>query len=374
MLKRTLSGIMLTLLVMSMLPLVFPSNPTSKETAINWLIGEKDLTGARKFSFAETSESIASSAESIINPQPGQYANYSHNCYYENGTVIWSGWWSMSYTDFLAINLIDTTTTIVRPMEPNGTFWFAINLTDRWIPYGNLWWVNSWYVCWIETNITVGSVIKIWITDGTVTGSTISKVELNGQETSIDCWKVQFSEPMNPSMNYTVLFDKRSGILIEMASSYEPYMNLTLMSTNIPIEPSPFITATMDIHPRTLNLKSKGKWITAYIELPEGYNVSDINATTILLNDTTPIEPHPIAIGDYDNDSIPDLMVKFNRAQVIEYIKANVNMTKLFEERFMTITLTITGKLNDGTVFQGSDTIRITIHTGRGAGRHTLLK
>ncbi|MCK4435140.1 hypothetical protein KAU92_06580, partial [Candidatus Bathyarchaeota archaeon] len=34
------------------------------------------------------------------------------------------------------------------------------------------------------------------------------------------------------------------------------------------------ISATVDIEPNTLNLKSEGEWITCYIELPEGYNVS----------------------------------------------------------------------------------------------------
>jgi len=145
-----------------------------------------------------------------------------------------------------------------------------------------------------------------------------------------------------------------------------------LMNPWTPTPPTPpVVTATVDIHPQALNLRSRGKWITAYIELPEGYHVNDVNVSSIMLNGTIPVEPKPIAIGDYDNNSIPDLMVKFNRAQIIEYIKANVNMTQLFKERFMTITLTITGYLNDDTPFQGSDIIRIIMHMG-GAGRHNL--
>jgi len=100
----------------------------------------------------------------------------------------------------------------------------------------------------------------------------------------------------------------------------------------------PAITATVDIAPKSLNLKGKGRWITAHIELPEGYNVSDIDVSTIMLNDTIPAEPRPVAIGDYDNDSVPDLMVKFDRSAVISCILDNVNTTKLYLERFMTIT------------------------------------
>jgi len=114
------------------------------------------------------------------------------------------------------------------------------------------------------------------------------------------------------------------------------------------------IQATIDIDPDTLNLMSKGRWIAAYIELPEGYDVAGIDASTILLNDAIPAESRPIAIGDYDSDGIPDLVLKFDRAEVIEYI-LNSGIT----DKFMRVTLTITGKLNDGTPFQGSNTIRV---------------
>jgi len=121
----------------------------------------------------------------------------------------------------------------------------------------------------------------------------------------------------------------------------------------------PAITAKVNIEPKTLNLRSRGRWITGYIELPEGYNVTDINVSSIMLNNTIPAKPKPKAVEDYDNDSIPDLMVKFDRAEVISYILTNVNIEELIEERFMTITLTITGYLNDGTPFQGSTKTKI---------------
>jgi hypothetical protein len=128
----------------------------------------------------------------------------------------------------------------------------------------------------------------------------------------------------------------------------------------------PTLSATLDINPNTLNLRSRGRWITAYIELPEGYDVHNINVSTVMSNDTIPAQLNPIAIGDYDNDTVPDLMVKFSRAEVIAYILANVNMEELREERVMEVTLTITGRLNDGTLFQGSTTIKIILPMSRG--------
>jgi hypothetical protein len=110
---------------------------------------------------------------------------------------------------------------------------------------------------------------------------------------------------------------------------------------------------TIDFDPDALNLKSKGEWVTAYIEFPEGYDVGDINVSTILLNGSVPVDPSaPTAIGDYDNDGIPDLMVKFDRTQVAEYILSKGIMTG-------NVTLTITGQVNNGTPFQASDTIGI---------------
>jgi len=126
----------------------------------------------------------------------------------------------------------------------------------------------------------------------------------------------------------------------------------------------PKIAATIDIDPDTLNLRSKGRWITCYIEFPVGYYVGDINRTTILLNDTIPVDqfwidkPLQSVIGDYDNDSIPDLMVKFDRQAVIQLILENY----VFTDRFGNVTLTVTGKLYDGTPFQGSDIIRIILY------------
>ena len=135
------------------------------------------------------------------------------------------------------------------------------------------------------------------------------------------------------------------------------------------------VNATVDIVPNTLNLRAKPKYVNAFIELPEGYNVSEIDLSSILMNDTIAIDPSaPTLIGDYNNDGIPDLMVKFNGTEVIAYVLANVNMTQLSEERSMTITLTINGHLNGETLFKGCDTVRIILPGGKGAGKRTTTR
>jgi parallel beta-helix repeat protein len=114
------------------------------------------------------------------------------------------------------------------------------------------------------------------------------------------------------------------------------------------------IIAKIDAKPDTLNLKSEGKWITVYIELPKGCNVANINVSSILLNETISAQPKPVAIGDYDMDGVPDLMVKFDRAEVINYILSAAGKRTKFSQ----VTLTITGKLKNGTRFEGSDIIK----------------
>jgi len=91
--------------------------------------------------------------------------------------------------------------------------------------------------------------------------------------------------------------------------------------------PAPLtVSAIIDINPHTLNLKSKGKGITIRIELPKGCNVNDVDVSSILLNNTMSVKPRSVAIGDDDNDGISDLMVKFDRDDVISYILAHVNL------------------------------------------------
>lgn len=106
------------------------------------------------------------------------------------------------------------------------------------------------------------------------------------------------------------------------------------------------VPAIIDFEPATLNLKSGGKWITVYLELPEGPNVSEIDISTVRLNDEIPADLHPIDIGDHDKDGSSDLMVKFSRRDLASILSAGEN------------TLTITGEVN-GRIFEGSCTIKV---------------
>ncbi|MFH1037688.1 MAG: lamin tail domain-containing protein [PVC group bacterium] len=114
------------------------------------------------------------------------------------------------------------------------------------------------------------------------------------------------------------------------------------------------IISEINIDPDTLNLKSKGRWITCYIELPDYYTVDEIDIATVALTaisgdivDPSIYVEGPSGVGDYDGDGVPDLMVKFNRSQIQVLLEVS-------EE-----TLTVTGDLIDGTPFEGNDIIKI---------------
>ena len=119
----------------------------------------------------------------------------------------------------------------------------------------------------------------------------------------------------------------------------------------------PTVVATVDIDSDTLNIKSNGEWITCYIELPEGCDADDIDSSLIFMNETIPVDiSAPVEIGDYDEDGIPDLMVKFSRASVVEWLGLDdysEDPGKSFE-----VTFKISGRVKN-TLFEGYDTIRI---------------
>jgi len=97
------------------------------------------------------------------------------------------------------------------------------------------------------------------------------------------------------------------------------------------------VEATVIIKPECLNLTSNGLF-TAFITLPEGYDVANIDVTTVDCEGADAIK------GMTANDK---LVVKFER-QDLEGVPVGDD-----------VTFTVVGELSDGTPFVGSDTIRV---------------
>jgi probable HAF family extracellular repeat protein/predicted outer membrane repeat protein len=116
-------------------------------------------------------------------------------------------------------------------------------------------------------------------------------------------------------------------------------------------EYSPSIPAEARILPRMINLASKGKWITCYIWLPEDYNVTDIDPNSVFLE--SEIQAEPLYIDEQKQVAI----AKFSRSEVHAILYVGE------------VELTITGQLIDGTVFEGTDTIKIIDNSVKKNGR-----
>jgi len=105
------------------------------------------------------------------------------------------------------------------------------------------------------------------------------------------------------------------------------------------------IAAEIDIDPDTVNLASKGRWITCYISLGEGHNVADIDSCCVLLEER--IKAERITLDEAEQVAI----AKFSRAQVQDML-GELDVPGHVE-------VTVRGQLTDGTRFKGSDTIRV---------------
>jgi hypothetical protein len=111
------------------------------------------------------------------------------------------------------------------------------------------------------------------------------------------------------------------------------------------IKEVPPIEAEIKLTPDTLNLQSKGKWLTCYIWLAEDYNVADVNSDSVLLEDEIPAD------WIWFDEEQQVIMAKFSRTAVKELL------TDL--ETPAEVELLVSGELSDGTIFEGTDTIRV---------------
>jgi hypothetical protein len=162
-------------------------------------------------------------------------------------------------------------------------------------------------------------------------------------ETGIFSWTPGY----NQAGGYTITFTASDGQLSDSK-------NIQITVENV------ILQATVDIDPDTLNLKSKGQWITVYIELPQGYDPSQIDITTVKLNDIVGAVTDPkydfvsdpnCYLTDKNGDGIRERMVKFDRGAVQELFSKPGNYT-----------VTISGQLLGWPAqldFSGSDTIRV---------------
>jgi hypothetical protein len=124
----------------------------------------------------------------------------------------------------------------------------------------------------------------------------------------------------------------------------------------------PPVPAAIDIKPESLQKKSRGAPVIAFIQLPSGSDASDIQPDSVRLclgadpceDGAAPDGPAAAKpkVGDHDGDGIPDLKVTFDRAAVIALV-ADVTPSA-------TVSFTVSGIVDPpGRTFAGSDTVKL---------------
>lgn len=156
--------------------------------------------------------------------------------------------------------------------------------------------------------------------------------------------KMAVSDAHTNTSPYAAFFDYRIWVL--WSSDKSGNIDLWLTKT----EPGR-MSASVDIDPDTLNLKSNGQWITAYITLPNGSLVEEIDITSVELkyDDWT-------LLADWGDVQGGVLMVKFDRIALRDHL-GEIDFSE--GSKFYDISLTVSGELIDGTSFEGSDTVAV---------------
>ena len=219
------------------------------------------------------------------------------------------------------------------------------------IPYGPI----------VAANLSAGDKVYLNAYAPTINSTLIAFYA--GMKREVNCFLQEVNMTIPPNHRtfgeLAICWDRLSGILCEqkveyhyinIENGYETRMLLQAVITETNIWKKPNIAnVKVEFCPKTLNLKSKGKWIICIIKLPKNYAAKDVNASTLMLNGTI--------IGEVINKAKRThyLIVKFDR-------KATINLIlneKVCNSKFRKVSLTVTGKFKDGTLFSGTATIRI---------------
>jgi len=180
-------------------------------------------------------------------------------------------------------------------------------------------------------------------------------------------WVFDFAiDPLNPEIIYTAIDGTGVFISTDRGETWTP-MSLGLGNKAMyalvldPNDPSVLFVGTqmgaykwygdptVDIFPSVIHKKSKGEWVTGYIEIPVDYDPEQINVGTVMLNGIVPAASRPVAVGDYDHDGVRDLMVKFKGDAVRAILQPGNE-----------VEIRVTGQLYSGTRFVAIGTVRVT--------------
>jgi len=138
---------------------------------------------------------------------------------------------------------------------------------------------------------------------------------------------------------------------IKRIPTWNDYRESGLMYSYVIEFPTPAIEADINIYLDTLNLANEGSWITCYMWLDEEHSVADIEPNSIMLEEEIAAEwmwfeeKHELVMAKFRRSAVVDMLVEFGQFGPVE--------------------LLVTGRLTDGTRFEGTDVIKVIDEEGK---------
>jgi hypothetical protein len=152
-----------------------------------------------------------------------------------------------------------------------------------------------------------------------------------------------------------------SDTAAETAGTYDITITATAGSTvrsthvQLILEAPPMSNETRVVFlrdPLNLNSTNPSQNVSVLLELAAGFDVNDVNVSTVMLNGTIPAIVGSGKIGDFDGNLSPDIVFELDYVQTVDLVLSQ-NIT------FGPVTFTLTGSLYNGTEFGGSDTVQV---------------
>ena len=120
-----------------------------------------------------------------------------------------------------------------------------------------------------------------------------------------------------------------------------------VLSSSVELHVGEVEATSVDFDPNTLNLDSNGRFVMCFVELPPELDPSRVVLSTVRFQGTIPTSQNSLRIGDYNQNSIPDLQFLFDRTAVENLLPEGPE-----------VQVAVTGEVGNTTCFVARDVIR----------------
>ena len=97
----------------------------------------------------------------------------------------------------------------------------------------------------------------------------------------------------------------------------------------------------MKFTPRSVNLASKGKWVTVRLEFSGDVTANDVDLSTLLFEGQLPADSAKVLASD-------QIQLKYSRSAVHELLEIGPS-----------VEVAVSGELNNGTMFEATDHVKV---------------